>query len=301
MGMSEKHRKRRQQYLGASEMAAVLGINPWKNGLDIYLEKVGQVEPFEGNAATDRGQRLERAVLDWAADELGVKIKANQWRVHENKVHSATLDAIILDRPTEAMEAKTTRGGDWGTPGSDEVPEHVLVQCQHQCLVADLETVWVPVLTGGLDFALYRVDRNDKLIEIIKEKGERFWNEHVVPRIPPADLAPSMETLKRLRREPETIVPIPDEIAEALLEAEAETKAAKEREEAARARLMEALGTAEAAQFRRGVFTYLEQERTSVDNKRLRAERPEIFAEYSKTTTFRVLRKKLQELEQVAV
>ena len=298
MGMSEKHRKRRQKYLGASEIASVLGVNNYQNAYDLWLEKTGQVAGFEGNEATDAGNRLERALLDWAAEQLNVKVRANQWRVHDNKIHAATLDAEVLGKP-EALEAKVSGlfrpGGaheEWGE-GREDVPDRVMVQAQQQAFVANLERVWIPALLGGRGFVMYQIERNEKLIDIIRERGEAFWNDHVLTRVPPEDVTPSVETLKRLRREPETLVQIPDEVMDAYLHAKACAKEAKQAEEQAKAVLIEALGTAEAGECSRGRVTFLEQSRTSIDSKKLRTEYPEIYHELAKETSFRVLRDKL--------
>lgn len=284
MSMSKQHLERRKKYLGASEIAAVLGVSPWKNALDVYLEKTGQVVPFEGNADTDRGNRLERSVLDWAADELGVKIRANQWRVHTNRVHAATLDAVIPARPREAMEAKTTKGGDWGEPGTDQVPDHVLIQAQQQALVADLEVVWVPVLTTGLDFALYRVERNQELVDVIRERGEEFWQEHVLPGIPPADLLPSLDTLKRIKRDPVT-VPLARELYERYEAASRALREAETERDEAKAEVLHALGNADAGQCELGVIKFQQQKTAKFDKKRLRAEHPDIYEKYASEGT----------------
>lgn len=41
----------RRTGIGASEVGSVLGVCPWKSPVDVWLEKMGRVPPFEGNNA----------------------------------------------------------------------------------------------------------------------------------------------------------------------------------------------------------------------------------------------------------
>lgn len=309
MGISEFHKSRRQKYLGASEIASVLGVNPFQNAYDLWLLKTGRAAPFEGNQATDFGNRFEPVILDWASEQIQAKIRRNVWRVHKDTgVLSATLDAAVLDKPW-AIEAKSSglKSGradeGFGEPGTDDVPERILVQAQHQALVADLETIWVPALLNrghGMDFYLYRVDRNEELCQIILERGMAFWEGNVLADIPPTGETPSLETVKRLYREPESSTDLPDEVVEAWLQAKEAEKAAVEARKEAEATMLAALGDAEAGLCSSYQITYLQQSRANLDTKRLKTEHPELYAEYAKESTYRVLRKKALAREEAA-
>lgn len=65
----------RKKWIGASEAAAALGYSAWKTPLDIYREKLGLCAPFEGNAATKRGNRLEPIVAQYFQDEIDLLFK----------------------------------------------------------------------------------------------------------------------------------------------------------------------------------------------------------------------------------
>jgi len=49
----------RRKYIGASEVAAVMGYDRYRTPLDVFREKTGLSTPFEGNNHTERGNRLE--------------------------------------------------------------------------------------------------------------------------------------------------------------------------------------------------------------------------------------------------
>lgn len=304
MALSAAHQKRRRRYLGASEVPAILGISPYANAADIYHQKTGDLDSWEGNAATETGNLLEDALIRWASRKLDVKVRRNQWRVHGNKIHAATLDAAIIDR-REGLECKTSgllnamfNGDDWGAEYSDAVPEAVLVQAQAQMLAADLDRIWVPALLGGgRGLSMFKIDRHPDIIQVILERGTRFWHDHVIARVPPADLTPSVEVLKRIRREPESSTTIDDTVFAAFIEAKAVAKEAKRIEDEARARLLEALGTAEVAECSLGRISFLEQSRKGFDTKRLQTEHPELAAEYVTSSSYRVLREKVRKQE----
>jgi len=134
LGLSEKQQAKRTQGIGASEVAAVLGLVP--GAIDVYARKVGEAEPWEGNSLTEFGQRIERVIgeayLDRHAQE-GIRIYTPGTLVHHK--HSwafASPDRIVAPAgagrpPREAwlrvLEIKTVffSSAEYGD-GADEVP-----------------------------------------------------------------------------------------------------------------------------------------------------------------------------------
>lgn len=280
--ISAEQREARKKFLGSSDAAAVLGIDKYRSRHDVFLEKTAPLEDWNGNAATDAGTRLEGVVLDWAEQELQKALTRDQFLHGRTDCRAANLDAVILD-DRHIVEAKTTgitgpRDEDYGEPGTDEVPERVIVQCHHQMAVAGPEyrLVWVPVLLGGVGFRMFRVDRNDELIEAIVDQERKFWNDHVVARVAPSHSVPSIEILKRIRRTPGTWAEVSTDLADVYLSDNEEAAMWEKRAKASKAEFIAAMGTADGARIADGrEFTYLEQTRKE---------------SISKESTFRVLR-----------
>jgi len=65
----------RKNGLGASESAAALGYSQYQTPLDIYREKLGLAPPFEGNAYTLRGSRLEDIVAQYFCDGIELEFE----------------------------------------------------------------------------------------------------------------------------------------------------------------------------------------------------------------------------------
>lgn len=293
MALSDDQRRRRKDRIGSSDSPPVVGIPiPTPQGevtaYDVYLSKTADLEELKSKPAIEIGNDFEAPLLRWAARELGVEIRSNVEVIPaHDSVMAANLDALVVGRP-QALEAKTGTGLDYGDPETDQVPERVIVQCQHQMYVSELELVWVPVLVAKFDRLtreMYKVTRNEKLIELIRERDHAFWEEHVLPRIPPADLLPSLGVLRRVRRIPETLAFVDPGLVLAWKEAHAAVKAAEGEKEKAVAALVAALGNMEGAEFgdARKVLTYRGFSYEQVDGKKLKLALPEVWKQFSKT------------------
>lgn len=259
--------------IGSSDAAAVLGLDPFRSAADVYLEKTGKVDPFEGNEATERGNLLEPVLVNYASRQIGKPVICNQMFEHASGLLLANLDAYVVKPeeyadvvPTEIIEAKSTvTGEEWGEAGTDQVPERVLVQIAHQfACVPTARIAWVPMITPGyrsFDWRLYRVERDDKLVKIVEQAGIDFMTNFVRPGIEPSDFRPSLEVLKRVRREPNKVVPVADELVARKIATAAAKKLACEFDEEAQASLLAAMGDAEGATYSGGTVTYLEVKR----------------------------------------
>jgi len=119
----------------------------------------------------------------------------------------------------------------------------------------------VPCLIGRRGFVMYRVERNDRLVEIVKRSDLEFWEKHVLPRVPPENVRPTLEILKHIRREPAKRVRIPEEVLQSYLDAQKAEREARRLKEHAQARLLAALGDAEAGECTLGTVEYVEVHR----------------------------------------
>lgn len=290
MGTSSDQRKRRKDRIGSSDSPAIVGVNPpkWTNAYDVYLEKTADVRELAPKEAIEIGNDFEAPLLAWASRQLGVEIVADCERESkDDPIMAANHDALVVTRP-QGLEAKTGTGADYGDPETDQVPERVIVQCQHQMYVSELELVWVPVLIAKFDRlerTMYKVTRNEKLIEVIRERDHAFWENNVLPRIPPADLLPSLGVLRRVRRIPETLAAVDPALVTAWKEAHAAYKAAETAKEEAVAALVASMGDAAGADFGdpRKVLTYRGYTYDQIDGKKLKLALPDVWKEFSKT------------------
>jgi len=144
----------RRGWVGASDAAAILGINPYSNAHDVYLEKTGRCTPPQ-NKAMDAGSRFEGVIMDWAEDELGAMERDVLFEAPCGCPIKARLDGMLL-RGREPVEGKTAGlfgpipRGTWGDEGSDIVPAWYIVQVQVQMLCSDGYMGHIAAFLGGL-------------------------------------------------------------------------------------------------------------------------------------------------------
>jgi putative phage-type endonuclease len=264
--ITAKQKEQRKQYIGSSDASAIMNLDPWRSPADVWLEKTGQLAERGDSDAMEAGRFLERAVLDWAEQQLGTTLLRDQFLTSPTGHRCANLDGITPK--SEIVEAKTTgilgRADDeYGEADTDELPDRVLIQVHHQFGVCgpDARVAWVPVLIGGTGFRMYRVERNQQVVDAVIGAADGFWENYVETNKRPDDYKPSLEVLKRIRRVPQSVVRVEHVIAETLINAREVRLQAEKVEKAALDALLTAMDTAEAAQFGGGVITYFEYQR----------------------------------------
>lgn len=265
--ITDNQRSKRMNYLGSSDSAAIIGVDPFQTAADVYWSKVNEVDELKETPAIKAGRLLEDVVLDWFKDETGKRIRKNQFRVHDNKIMSANFDALVMENKEEAVEAKTSGTTGplnrewWGEAGTDQVPEHVIVQCQHQMsIIPTIKVVWVPVYLGGVGFCMYKVERDDSLIKNLEEVEVNFWKEHVEKKIAPPDEWLSLETVKRIKRVSGKSVKVEDDLVVEWLEARKKATEAEKAKKEVQKKLFSIIGDAEIGECTFGKVTYFEQQ-----------------------------------------
>ena len=295
MPITQKQKEFRRKHLGSSDMAAILGIDPWKNAYDVWLEKTGQIDDIKETESMQAGTLFEPSVLHWAEGKLG-KLKRNQYRSAIGFPVGSNIDALV-EETDEPVEAKTSGlfgplAEDWGDEGTDQIPDYVIIQSHVHMLCVNKDICYVPTFLGGRGFTMFEVENDDEIMDIIRDKSLDFWESYVETKTAPPDVIPSLEIAKRMKREPQKIVDIDAQIVQNWLNAKDSLKISEEIEKSAKAELLAKLGDAEAGQCDLGLLTYFLQKQRRIDSTRLKEEKPEIATEYTKISQFRVLRLK---------
>jgi len=304
MGITATQLKNRRKYLGSSDTPIILGLSPFKvTPTDIYWSKVADTAEDEAEHLT-MGNYQEEALLRYASDQLGYDIVRNQFRVaHAGDgagLFASNHDALVRDHPEgiEAKYANAGMGADYGEEGTDQVPAHVTVQCQHQMYTSDLQRVWVPVALAGfaLQYKLFCVGRDEELIGMIVDQGIGWWRQHVEKHLPPdGNDVPPETVLKAIYREPLSVVQLDDEALKLVgrfEQAKADAKAADEVKKNLYREVIHLLGDAEGGRLPDGgLITFKEQNSApSTDTTRLKAEHPDLAAQYIRQGRHRTLR-----------
>lgn len=193
--------KERQKGIGGSDVAAILGMSPWRTPYQVWEEKTTPID--ETAAEDDRpalywGRVLEAPIRQAYADKTGrtVTKPAEAFVSSKYPFMRANLDGIADDG--RVVEFKTSSKSDgWGEPGTDEIPDYYMTQVQHYLAVTGVKTADVAVLIGGNDFRIYTIEADEELQALLIERESEFW-ALVESRTPP-DLTSTKDAARRYR------------------------------------------------------------------------------------------------------
>jgi len=175
----------RSSYIGGPTMAAILNVNPYQTQLAAWLQFTGRAPPVDLTEIMRSGQRLEPAVLAYAAEELQMAVRPGPFVRDTRLPLGGHLDGVT--ESGDVVEAKTARvRSAWGELGSSDVPPAYAAQALHYLgLVPAARVCWMPVLFSGLEFAMFKVERDDQLIEQMRNIAWRWWQDFVLTDTPP--------------------------------------------------------------------------------------------------------------------
>lgn len=188
--LSEDQRALRAGYIGGSDAGVILGYNKYKTIHELYLEKIGEAveQDLSKNKAVRHGNAMEPVIRNWFADYTGMPVvEEPEMLVHpEHYWMAANIDGRIVgvNEILEIKTARTTLG--WGEGTDNEtIPASYLAQVAHYCCVTGADVCHVAVLFSGTDFRRYIYRRNLAIEAHIIAQERKFWEEHVLPRVPP--------------------------------------------------------------------------------------------------------------------
>lgn len=197
-------RQARQNSIGASDAAAVMGISPWKTEAQLWDEKANDKTLDFHNADTERGHRSENHILELYGIETGRKIFSGERIMlmsRRNSFMSCTLDGIDFtdENNPVIIEVKSVKfsHGEWS---DDKIPDYYFTQLLHQLAVTGWnEAILLVRFTRneGWESAserMYHVKREDVQDQIDKlvRKESKFWNEYVVNKRRPPCRMPTL-------------------------------------------------------------------------------------------------------------
>lgn len=182
----EEWLKAREDGIGASEVAAVVGLSPWETPFSLWLRKTGQVPALEENTAMHLGHLLEPIVVELWEEKTGFKaVKASAkdiiYQDAEHPWRKVTPDRIAYEIGEDGkkhkvlLEIKTTRSAF----DPDELPTHYLCQTQYQMHVTGIHVCYLCWLASGIDYGHARVEYDAEFAEWLVSNVDTFYLECV--------------------------------------------------------------------------------------------------------------------------
>jgi putative phage-type endonuclease len=180
----------RRKGIGGSDVGAIVGLDKYKSAFSVYLEKIGALS-FDGEESESAywGKTLEEAIAAEFSKRAGLEVRKR----HELLQHDtydfmiATLDREVIcpERGIGILECKTASEylkDEWV---GENIPDGYYLQVQHYLAVTDYSFAYIAALIGGNKFIYKEVLRDEEVIHYLYQLESDFWNNHVLPKIPP--------------------------------------------------------------------------------------------------------------------
>lgn len=230
----------RSLFLGASDIAAVLALSPYKTPVELWMEKTGRLktEPTpEQQRRFARGHRLEPVIREMTMDRLrdmGIEarlIGVNQrYRDPEHPFLASEIDfelvlsgemaingnPVVFDKTKINVDAKSVTGfarKKWGEEGSEDVPIEYACQFQGGMMITGAQLTLVAALRSFDDVEFFWQVRDDEIINGMRPKLVDFWQRCVVGDVAP-DPVDVFDVLRLYPKDNKQAKAATDEIAE---------------------------------------------------------------------------------------
>ena len=252
--------KCRESGIGSSEVATIVGLNPWETPYQLWRRKVGLDAPKQENFAMKAGHYLEDAVSLFWQDETGqqvIKSSAGDWLIRDDERPylqvSPDRTYWLADMPHSnenkgILECKTTQM----TIDEDDIPKHWFVQVQYQLGVAGYQHGSLAWLTQGRNFGYKDLAFVPDFFAWLVEEVDKFWLDNIQGKQEPTAANVQDILLKYNRHTDGKIVEVNDEIFAAYQDLKAvkdELSAIEEKKTALEEKIKLGFGDAEAISY----------------------------------------------------
>jgi predicted phage-related endonuclease len=298
----------RKKWLGGSDIAALLGIAPetWSRNtpLALYFDKIEPRADTQGLAYKRRGHRWEAVVAEMLTEKLKEQghaveiLGANQRYIDQEVPYFACeIDyELRLDSAPETVnvELKTVHplaAREWGEE-TDAIPLHYNAQAIWGLGITRRQRCIVAPLFGADEIRCYEIAADQELIADIRNTARTFWEQHVIPRVPPPP-GGLVDLARLFPRDVGTTVALDgnEKVIDALFElrqADRDIKLGKDRWDQALAIIEEFMGASAIATLGgEKVCTWRTQNQKRIDISALRETMPEIASQFERATEFR--------------
>ena len=284
-----RHRYNDKCIVGSSEVSAVMNASEYETITDLAVRKLQPVQYTTPNEAMIRGNVLEPALIQHAQNELLMPLVTPDVMYLHGRV-IATLDARGLGGDANVVvEAKTNNKWALG----NAMPTNWWWQAQAQMYCTDTKEVTFVVLDKHMRLGMHIVDRCDESISDMVAQVDLFCDAIDEQRLPEHTFltAPQVATLYT---QPAGTCELDAKTLDLIAEWEA-VKAGlhsyEQRDKDIKDAIANAMRANEFATVNgQVVLSYKAQSANRFDSKAFTTAHPDLAKQYTKTSTYRVLR-----------
>lgn len=284
----------RKSGIGGSDAGAICGVNPYSSAMKVFRDKTStEVEELDYEAVRI-GHDLEGYVAQRFTEATGLKVRKSNfmYRSKEYPFMIADVDRLVVGEDA-GLECKTASAYNADKWADGNIPLHYVMQCYHYMAVTGRRTWYIAAVILGREFTYRKLEWDDDLISRLTGMEENFWNNYVAKGIiPPPDgsracdevIEQYFHTAKKasaVRLEGfDEKLDRREEILGFIAELQEEQKQIEQE-----VKLFMGDNQYAASDHYRVSWGNIDSVR--LDSKRIKAERPEIYADYGKVSHYR--------------
>lgn len=283
----------RKRGIGGSDAGAVCGLNPYHTAIQVYYDKTSDEIQEIDNEAMRQGREFEDYVAGRFCEASGKKVRrANAMYYDEkNPFMLADVDRMVVGE-NAGLECKTASPYMAEKWEDGKIPLSYQIQCHHYMSVCNTEAWYIAVLIYGKEFKYYRIERDEQVIADLIRIEKEFWREHVMKRVmPDPDGSKTADAAIAERFKISRDLTIPLSGFDARLKRREELLSVMGHMEAEKRQIDQELklylGDAEMAENEHYRVSWKNVSRSSLDERRLKEEQPEVYEKYRRVTTSR--------------
>lgn len=288
--------QQREGGIGSSEVATIVGLNPWETPYQLWLRKRGLAPAKEESFAMRAGHYLEDAVAQFWHDETGceiIKRSAIDWLIvnTERPYMRVSPDRTFWlaglphnNANKGILECKTTQKA----IDPDELPRHWFCQVQYQLGVAELQRGSLAWLSSGREFGYKDLAFVPDFFAWLSEEVESFWVDCIKGGREPAAVNVTDILLKYGRHTDGKVIEVGDDIYTAYNDLKSlrdEIGVLEERKTALEDKIKMSFGDAEAISYGGQTLATWKAPKPSdkFDAKAFAREQPDLARQYTST------------------
>lgn len=278
----------RKTGLGGSDAGAVCGLHPYSSAMSVFRDKTGDEVEEPDSEAIRIGHDLEQYVAERFTEATGLKVRRSNfmYRSIEHPFMIADVDRLVIGEDA-GLECKTVSAYSEDKWADGGIPIHYMMQCYHYMAVTGKRVWYIAALILGRGFVYRRLEWDDGLIGELIGAEKAFWQEYVLKgKIPPPDGSRACdEVIAQYFGSAKTGMTMAlagfdgklerrREILQEIAELETEKKRIEQE-------VKLAMGEHELALSGNYRVSWYNVDSTRLDTRRIKEERPEIYAGYA--------------------
>ena len=187
---------RRLTGIGGSDVGAIMGVDQYRDGIDVYVSKVNPGEDID-SPQMERGRRLEPIVADIYVEVKGRPVRPGKFR--RDRIHKFLIgspDRIIKANGAKphahpedgpgVLEVKTANRFVMKKMDEQGLPKSYILQLQHYMGLCGVTWGAFAVLCPDpWEFRTFTIEFDRDLYDKVTDVLRRFWIDNVLAKVPP--------------------------------------------------------------------------------------------------------------------